>query len=81
MFQVVFDIAFPQRGVSVVGRHGSDLCPPCAIIRLCEQIRSGLTILGILMKKEKGIMAGQSADGGPRWAAFPKKQHVGSREP
>lgn len=40
VFHVVFDIILPQEGTSVMGRHGSELCPPCAIIRLYGQIRS-----------------------------------------
>lgn len=41
VFEVVFDIAFPRVGARAMGRCGSDLCPLCAVVRLCEQIRSG----------------------------------------
>lgn len=41
VFEVVFDLAFPRVRAQVMGRCGSDLCLLCAVIRLCEQIRSG----------------------------------------
>lgn len=55
VFRVVFDTAFPQVGVSAMGRCGSDLCPLWAIISLCEQIGSGPCshFSETLMKKER----------------------------